>query len=118
VQRGYRQNPIGEGGYSIIGAMTGGLDWDNPACSSVLRGNGKAANNGWATAPKLEELRDRWLRAPDLATQKLIAAEVQRQAFVDVPILPLGLYYQPAAFRGDLTGMLKGLNLFTGVRRV
>ena len=118
VQRGYRQNPISEGGWSIIGSMTGGLDWDNPACSSALRGNGKVSNNGWAKAPKLEELRDRWLRAPDIATQKLLAAEVQRQAFVDVPILPLGLYYQPAAFRADLTGMLKGLNLFTGVRRV
>jgi peptide/nickel transport system substrate-binding protein len=47
-----------------------------------------------------------------------LAAEVQRQAFIDVPMLPLGLYYQPAAFRSDLTGMLKGLNLFTGVRRV
>jgi peptide/nickel transport system substrate-binding protein len=117
VQRGYRQNPIGEGGWSILGSMTGGLDWDNPASSSVLRGAGKAMNNGWAVAPKLEELRDRWLRAPDLASQKALAVEVQRQAFIDVPMLPLGLYYQPAAFRGDLTGMLKGLNLFTGVRR-
>jgi peptide/nickel transport system substrate-binding protein len=39
------------------------------------------------------------------------------QAFQDVPILPLGLYYQPAAYRADLTGMLKGLNLFTNVKR-
>jgi peptide/nickel transport system substrate-binding protein len=117
VQRGYRQNPIGEGGWSIFGSMTGGLDWDNPACSPALRGTGKAATNGWTKAPRLEELRDQWLRAPDLATQKTLAAEVQRQAFIDVPMLPLGLYYQPAAFRTDPTGMLKGLNLFTGVRR-
>jgi peptide/nickel transport system substrate-binding protein len=117
VQRGYRQNPISEGGWSIFGSMTGGLDWDNPACSPALRGTGKAATNGWTKAPKLEDLRDQWLRAPDVAAQKTLAAEVQRQAFIDVPMLPLGLYYQPAAFRADLTGMLKGLNLFTGVRR-
>jgi peptide/nickel transport system substrate-binding protein len=118
VQRGFRQNPISEGGWSIFGSMTGGLDWDNPACSPALRGTGKAATNGWAKAPKLEDLRDQWLRAPDLASQKALAAEVQRQAFIDVPMLPLGLYYQPAAFRSDLSGMLKGLNLFTGVRRI
>jgi peptide/nickel transport system substrate-binding protein len=117
VQRGYRQNPISEGGWSIFGSMTGGLDWDNPACSPALRGTGKAATNGWTKAPKLEDLRDQWLRAPDVAAQKTLAAEVQRQAFIDVPMLPLGLYYQPAAFRAELTGMLKGLNLFTGVRR-
>ncbi len=117
VQRAFKQNPIAEGGWSVLGTFTGGLDWDNPACSSALRGNGKTANNGWATSAKLEELRDAWLRAPDAATQKTLAADIQKQAFADVPMVPLGLYYQPAAFRADLTGMLKGLNLFTGVRR-
>jgi peptide/nickel transport system substrate-binding protein len=117
VQRGFRQNPINEGGWSIFGSMTGGLDWDNPACSPALRGTGRAATNGWCKSPELEAIRDAWLRAPDLAEQKRLAAEMQRQAFDDVPMLPLGLYYQPAAYRADLTGMLKGLNLFTGVRR-
>jgi peptide/nickel transport system substrate-binding protein len=102
----------------MYGSMTGGLDWDNPACSPALRGTGKAASDGWATAPKLEAIRNAWLRAPDLASQKTLAMDMPPRAFVDVPILPLGLYYQPAAFRNDLTGMLKGLNLFTGVRRL
>ncbi|HVY14056.1 MAG TPA: ABC transporter substrate-binding protein [Rhodopila sp.] len=118
VQRAFRQNPIDQGGWSILGTFTGGLDWDNPACSSALRGDGKTANDGWARSPKLESLRDAWLRAPDATTQKALAAEIQRQAFTDVPMVPLGLYDQPAAFRADLTGMQKGLNLFTGVRRV
>jgi peptide/nickel transport system substrate-binding protein len=118
VQRNMHQEPIGEGGWSMFGAMTGGLDWDNPACNSALRGNGRAAVAGWPTAPKLEALRDQWLRAPDMAAQKALAVDIQRQAFIDVPTLPLGLYYQPVAYRNDLTGMMKGLILFTGVRRV
>lgn len=117
VQRFLRQQPIAEGGWSVYSAMTGGLDWDNPACDAALRGNGTAATPGWPTAPKLEAIRDRWLRAPDLAAQKALAADMQRQAFIDVPVVPLGLYYQPAAYRNSLTGMMKGLNLFTGVRR-
>ena len=42
---------------------------------------------------------------------------MQRQAFEDAPVMPLGLYYQPVAYRNDLTGMMKGLILFTGVKR-
>jgi peptide/nickel transport system substrate-binding protein len=118
VQRNMRQQPAAEGGWNVFAAMTGGLDWDNPACNAGLRGNGRAATPGWPTAPKLEAIRDQWLRATDPATQKALAADMQRQAFIDVPTVPLGLYYQPVAYRNDLTGMMKGLVLFTSVRRV
>jgi peptide/nickel transport system substrate-binding protein len=118
VQRNQRQQPPAEGGWNMFGSMTGGLDWDNPACNPSTRGNGRAAAAGWPTAPKLEAIREQWLRATDLASQQKLAAEMQRQAFIDVPSLPLGLYYQPVAYRNDLTGMMKGLVLFTGVRRV
>jgi peptide/nickel transport system substrate-binding protein len=117
VQRMTRRQPIAEGGWSIFGSMWGGLDLDNPAGNMVLRGNGKDAWMGWPTAPKLEAIRDRWLHATDLPTQKSLAAAMQLQAFEDAPAMPLGLYYQPVAYRNDLTGMMKGLILFTGVRR-
>jgi peptide/nickel transport system substrate-binding protein len=118
VQRTLRHQPIAEGGWSIFGSMWGGLDWDNPAGNLVLRGNGNDAWVGWPTAPKLEAIRDQWLHASDLPTQKTLAADMQRQAFEDAPAMPLGLYYQPVAYRNDIAGMIKGLILFTGVRRV
>jgi peptide/nickel transport system substrate-binding protein len=117
VQRTTRTQPPGEGGWSMFGSMWGGLDWDNPAGDAALRGNGKNAWYGWPTAPKLEAIRDQWLHATDPATLKSLAADMQRQAFIDAPCMPLGLYYQPVAYRNDLTGMTKGLILFTGVRR-
>ena len=117
VQRSTRTQPIADGGWSIFGSMWGGLDWDNPAGDAALRGNGKNAWYGWPTAPKLEAIRDQWLRATDMPTQKQLAAEMQRQAFVDAPCMPLGLYYQPVAYRNSLTGIMKGLILFTGVKR-
>jgi hypothetical protein len=43
---------------------------------------------------------------------------MQRQAFIDVPTVPLGFHYQPVAFSNDLAGMMKGLVLFTGVRHI
>jgi peptide/nickel transport system substrate-binding protein len=118
VQRMTRRQPIAEGGWSIFGSMFGGLDLDNPAGNLVLRGNGNDAWMGWPTAPKLEAIREQWLHAPDMAAQKTLAADMQRQAFEDAPAMPLGLYYQPVAYRNDLAGMIKGLILFTGVRRV
>jgi peptide/nickel transport system substrate-binding protein len=117
VQRIVRRTPVTEGGWSIFGSMWGGLDWDNPAGDMALRGNGKDAWFGWPDAPKIEALRDQWLHATDLPTQKALAADIQRQAYIDAPCMPLGLYYQPVAYRADLTGMMPGLILFTGVRR-
>jgi peptide/nickel transport system substrate-binding protein len=118
VQRIFSKAPIADGGWSIFGSMWGGLDWDNPAGDAALRGNGKDAWFGWPTNPKSEAIRDAWLRATDLPTQKKLAADMQLQAFVDAPCMPLGLYYQPVAYRADLTDMMKGLILFTGVKRV
>ena len=117
VQRSTRKQPISEGGWSMFGSMWGGLDWDNPAGNLALRGNGMNAWFGWPTAPKLEAIRDQWLHATDMPTQKALAADMQRQAFEDAPCMPLGLYYQPVAYRADLSGMMKGLILFTGVKR-
>jgi peptide/nickel transport system substrate-binding protein len=117
VQRMTRKQSIAEGGWSMFGAMFGGYDWYSPAGDSALRGNGANAWFGWPNAPKLEALREQWLRAPDMAAQKALARDIQLQAFEDVPCMPVGLYYQPVAYRKDLTDMMKGLVLFTGVRR-
>jgi peptide/nickel transport system substrate-binding protein len=117
VQRITRKQPIDQGGWSIFGSMWGGYDWYSPAGDAALRGNGADAWFGWPTAPKVEALRDQWLHAPDMASQKAIAREIQMQALQDVPCLPVGLYYQPVAYRNDLTDMLKGLIQFTNVRR-
>ena len=42
---------------------------------------------------------------------------MQRQALVDVPYIPLGQYKVPAAFRDDLSGLLRAFPLFWNVRR-
>ena len=101
----------------MFASFTGGYDMSTPATAQLLRGNGAKAYNGWPDLPKLEALRDAWLAAGDQATQLALARQIQAQALQDVPYLPLGLYYQPTAYKGDLTGMQTGLIQFTGVRR-
>ena len=117
VQRSVSRQPLDKGGWSMFASFTGGIDAGTPANNNLLRGNGAGAYNGWPVAPKLEALRDQWLAATDPAERLTLARQVQEQAWEDVPFLPLGSYDQPTAYRSDLTDMLKGLILFTNVRR-
>ncbi|MEJ1975414.1 MAG: ABC transporter substrate-binding protein [Acetobacteraceae bacterium] len=117
VQRSVSRQPIDKGGWNMFASFTGGYDMSSPGSAQLLRANGAHAYNGWPDSPKLEALRDAWFATSDLAAQKAIARQIQLQAFQDVPFLPVGSYYQPTAYRSDLTGMMKGLILFTNLRR-
>jgi hypothetical protein len=46
-----------------------------------------------------------------------LAGRIQEQAFEDLPYYPLGLYYNPTAYRADLIGVLDGGPFFWNVRR-
>ena len=117
VQRSVSRQPPEKGGWHMFAAFSGGVDMSSLGTHQLARGNGAGAYNGWPELPKLEGIRDRWLAAPDIATQKQLAADFQMQAMQDVPYLPLGSYQQPAAYKSTLTGVAKGLVLFTGIRR-
>ncbi len=117
VQRRVKQDPVDQGGWSIFQTSWGGVDQFNPAVHAFLRGNGKDGIMGWPTSPKIEELRDQWFLAPDLAAQQKVAAALQLQAFQDVPYIPLGQVLGPTAHRSDLQGVLTGMPLFWNVKR-
>jgi peptide/nickel transport system substrate-binding protein len=117
IQRRSSKAPIDKGGWSVFFTSFFGLDEFTPATHLGLRGNGEAGWFGWAQSPGLEALRDQWFQAPDLAAQKAIAVKIQEQAFIDVPYLPLGEYFQPTAARKYLSGILKGLPLFWNVKK-
>jgi peptide/nickel transport system substrate-binding protein len=119
VQRRASKEPLERGGWSVFFTFWAGLDHLNPASHHMLRGQGEAGFIGWPTSPRLEQLRDAWFEAPTLEAQKAIAAEMQRQLFIDVPYIPLGQYFQPIAYRRTLTGAIAagGVPVFWNVRR-
>ena len=80
----------------------------NPGNHQLMRGNGDRAYNGWPTLPKLEALRDEWLYASDRSQDGALARKMQEQAFEGVPYLPVGSYYQPVAYRSNLTRRAQG----------
>jgi peptide/nickel transport system substrate-binding protein len=119
LQRRNKKDPVDQGGWSAFVTGWNGTDHLNPAGHIALRGNGDSPSAwpGWCVSPKLEELRNAWFAASDLASQQKICQDIQRQAMIDVPYVPLGQYIQPTAYRSDLTGILNGFATFWSVRR-
>ena len=108
TQRRTNKGPPDKGGWSAFFTAAAGLEMFDPTGHNQIRGNGPNAWFGWPSSPKLEELREAWFAAPDLAQQQKICAEMQRQALQDVPYVPLGMFFQPTAYSRSLSGILKG----------
>ncbi len=117
LQRRNRKGPVSDGGWSLFVTNWSGSDWLNPAGHIALRGNGEAGYAGWATMPRIEELRAAWFRAPDLAAQQAICRDIQVEAMKEVPYYPVGQWMQPTAYRRNITGVQEGFATFWNVRR-
>jgi peptide/nickel transport system substrate-binding protein len=112
-----KKDAVDQGGWSCIPVNWNGLYVATPV-SSPLTANGGAGWVGWAASPEREALRAAWLDAPDEAERKRIAEQVQVEAFKSVPFIPVGQYFQPAAFRSDLSGFVRApFSVFWGVKR-
>ncbi len=93
ITRRTSKEPVEKGGWSIFHTWTSAPDFFSPAVNLPLRGNGEKAWFGWPTDPKIEELIDAWFKAPDLAAQKKLAADIQVEAYTnDVPYVPTGQF--------------------------
>jgi peptide/nickel transport system substrate-binding protein len=117
VQRRAKKDPVAQGGWSAFCTFWAGLDQANPAVSAFLRGTGQSAAIGWPTSAAIETLRDRWLDAPDTAARKALAGDLQKQAFIDLPYLPLGQYFNQTSYKPSLTGVLEGVPVFWNVKK-
>jgi peptide/nickel transport system substrate-binding protein len=117
VQRRAKKEPPDKGGWNVFSTSWPGLDHFNPATNVVLRCNGAQAWTGWPNSPRLEALHGQWLDTADAPEQKRICVEIQKQAFEDVPYIPLGQFFTPMAYRTNLIGILNGFPFFWNVRR-
>jgi peptide/nickel transport system substrate-binding protein len=88
-----------------------------PAVSSVLGGGGDKAWFGWPTSEPMEKLRADFAREPNDAKRKVIAEQVQRLAYEEVPYVPWGQFVVPGAFRKNVQGVLQfGATLLWNIR--
>ena len=118
VQRRVKKDPVEQGGWSAFCTAWAGTDHLNPSGHLSLRTNGDKAWFGWPSNARIESLRDQWFLAPDVAAQAAICAEIQKEAFAEIPYIPMGQYLQPTAYRSNLEGVLTGFALFWNVKKV
>jgi peptide/nickel transport system substrate-binding protein len=108
TQRRASKEGLDKGGWSLFTTSFPAVDYLDPLSAPALRGNGGKAWFGWPTDAKIETLHDQWLDATDPAEQKRLATAIQDEAFTEALYIPLGQYFQYAAWRSNITGFLKG----------
>ena len=107
ITRRASKEPLDKGGWSIFHTWAAAPDLFSPAVNIPLRANGDKAWFGWPTDDKIESLIDAWFKAPDLAAQKKLAADIQVEAYTnDVPYISTGQFVIPTAYRKNLEGII------------
>jgi peptide/nickel transport system substrate-binding protein len=108
VQRRNSKEPLDKGGWSLFCTSFPALDYTNPLSAPALRGNGQKAWYGWPDDAKVEQLRQQFIDTSDEAARRKICEAIQVEAFTQGLYVPLGQYFQSAAWRTNITGHLKG----------
>ena len=73
-----------------------------------LRANAAQAWFGWPDVPEVERLRAEWVeKGGDPAESRRIGLALNRAAMREMYYIPLGYYWQPSAWRRNVTGAFR-----------
>lgn len=107
VQRRASKEPVERGGWSVIHTTSSGQSLTMPVFHLFLRANGPSAWFGWPEDAEIERLRAAWVETGDPAESRRIAEALNRRAMEVMAYIPLGFYWQPSAWRRNLTGVFR-----------
>jgi peptide/nickel transport system substrate-binding protein len=109
VTRRASQKPPAEGGWNMFFTNVVAADLMDPVANIQSSGRGKNGGwFGWSDDPKMESLRDAFVRVSSVEDQRKIAAELQKEVYDEVIYVPLGQYRFPSVWRKSLSGILDG----------
>ena len=101
-----KKDPPDKGGWNLFITGHGGPDAANPASNFWFGSGCEKANAGWACDPELQALMAAWGNEPDAAKRRAMIPAIQMRGYESVPYVPLGQFFQPIAFRKNITGVL------------
>jgi peptide/nickel transport system substrate-binding protein len=106
VARRAKKDPPDKGGWSAFLTAWVAADILNPVMAGFFNASCDKAMFGWPCDATIEKFRDQFAKESDPAKQKEIVENLQKY-WVDHPThINLGQWYQPAAQRSNVTGMM------------
>lgn len=107
TSRRAEKKPPSEGGWNVFHTYSTGADVSSPIANIGISGGGvEKAWFGWPTDARIEELRDSFARATTAEAKAKIVEELQARLFEIVPYVNYGQWFQPMAWRKNLSGVL------------
>ncbi|MET4133630.1 peptide/nickel transport system substrate-binding protein [Porphyrobacter sp. MBR-155] len=108
-----------DGGWHIGLTYWPGVDVSDPVANSPMQANCDAAWPGWPCDPAHQALIDRYAYAQSDAERQALADQIQASAYRLLPYVPIGLWYNPIAYRNNLQGVLSvpGSSVFWNITK-
>ncbi|MGE0223030.1 MAG: ABC transporter substrate-binding protein [Acetobacteraceae bacterium] len=102
-----RKDPPDKGGWNLFITTQGGPGPTVPSTNAWFNSRCERANPGWACDAELDKLVDTWATELDPAKRRAMIETIQLRAYESVPYVPFGQFFQPIAFRKNVTGVLE-----------
>lgn len=106
VARRSNKGPAAEGGWNVFLTWASGSAYNNPITLAGHAATGDKGWFGWPEDARHEQLRDAWVSAPNLDARKKIARDLQENAWNFVPHAYLGQWFDVAAMRSEVKGVI------------
>jgi peptide/nickel transport system substrate-binding protein len=100
------REPVENGGWNMFHTWWIGADVSDPM-SIAFSGDPEKGWFGWASDEELEKLRGEYALATDPEARKEIAAKVQERLWAIGSSGHLGQFFNPVAYRNNVTGLIK-----------
>ncbi len=105
-RRAEKKSPA-DGGWNIFHTWSTGAEVQSPVANIGISGGGVEKGwFGWPTDAKTEKLRDDYARASTAKSKSRIIETLQARLFEVVPYVNYGQWFQPMAWRSNLSGVL------------
>lgn len=105
ARRANRAAPA-EGGWDLGMSYWPGADLADPVANTPMQASCDAAWPGWPCDSEHQALIDAYAYAGDDAERRRLAQSIQVSAYRVVPYVPIGQWYNPVAYRNDISGVL------------
>lgn len=107
------------GGWHLGMTYWPGMDVADPVANTPMQASCDAAWPGWPCDAAHQALIDAYPYAADAAERTRLAAQIQASAYRLVPYVPIGLWFNPVAYRSMLNGVLSvpGSTVYWNIRK-